>query len=204
MNQQFVRADGKRDIKFSHYWPFVRWIHRWRVDSPYRFPSQLYKEPVMWKSFPGHYLMTRCRVTYICHWNGSSSVQVLVCRLLQMIFSNIFLWNKIRVLGFSNESALLILHATGRTSAEVCCQWSSYHGNSYLIMTSSNGIIFRVTGLCAGNPPVTCEFPPQRPVTRSFNVFFDLRLNKRLSKQLWGWWFETPSRPLWSHCNVSL
>ena len=31
--------------------------------------------------------------------------------------------------------------------------------------------------------------------------FFYLRLNKRLSKQWWGWWFETPSRPLWLHCN---
>ena len=27
-------------------------------------------------------------------------------------------------------------------------------------------------------------------------------LNKRWSKQSWGWWFETPSRPLWRHCNV--
>ena len=56
--------------------------------------------------------------------------------------------------------------------------------------------------LCAGNSPVTGEFPAQRPVTRSFDVFFDLRLNKRLSKQSWGWWFETPSRSLWRHCNV--
>ena len=31
--------------------------------------------------------------------------------------------------------------------------------------------------------------------------FFDLRLNKRLSKQWWGWWFETPSRPVWCHFN---
>ena len=37
--------------------------------------------------------------------------------------------------------------------------------------------------LCAGNSPVTGEFPSQRPVTRSFDAFFDLRLNKRLSKQ---------------------
>ena len=51
--------------------------------------------------------------------------------------------------------------------------------------------------LCAGNSPVTGEFPSQRPVTWSFDVFFDLRLNKRLSKQSWGWWFETLSRPLW-------
>ena len=55
--------------------------------------------------------------------------------------------------------------------------------------------------ICAGNSPVPGEFPAQRPVTRSFDVFFDLRLNKRLSKQSWGWWFETLSRPLWRHCN---
>ena len=56
--------------------------------------------------------------------------------------------------------------------------------------------------LCAGNSPVTGEFPAQRPVTRSFDVFFDLRLNKRLSKQSRDWWFETPSRSLWRHCNA--
>ena len=56
--------------------------------------------------------------------------------------------------------------------------------------------------LCAGNSPVTGEFPSQRPVTRSFDVFFDLCLNKRLSKQSWGWWSETPSSSLWRHCNV--
>ena len=55
--------------------------------------------------------------------------------------------------------------------------------------------------ICAGNSPVPSEFPAQRPVTRGFDVFFDLRPNKRLSKQLWGWWFETPSRPLWCHRN---
>ena len=55
--------------------------------------------------------------------------------------------------------------------------------------------------LCAGNSPVTGEFPAQRPVTRSFGVFFDLHLNIWLSKQSWGWWFETQSSSLWRHCN---
>ena len=54
--------------------------------------------------------------------------------------------------------------------------------------------------ICAGNSPVTGKFPAQRPVTRSFDIFFDLPLNKRLSKQSWSWWFETLSRPLWRHC----
>ena len=55
--------------------------------------------------------------------------------------------------------------------------------------------------ICVGNSPVSSEFPAQRPVTRSFDIFFDLRLNKRLSKQSWGWWFEPLSCPLWRQCN---
>ena len=56
--------------------------------------------------------------------------------------------------------------------------------------------------LCAGNSPVPGEFPTQRPVTRSFDVYFDLHSNKRLGKQSWGWWFETLSWSLWRHRNV--
>ena len=44
--------------------------------------------------------------------------------------------------------------------------------------------------LCAGNSPVTTEFPSQKPVTRYFDVFFYLRLNKCLSKQSRRRWFE--------------
>ena len=67
------------------------------------------------------------------------------------------------------------------------------------MMTSSNGIIFRVTGPWGWE--FTGKFPSQRPVTRSFDVFFDLCLNKRFSKQSLGWWFETPSSSLWRYCN---
>ena len=63
-----------------------------------------------------------------------------------------------------------------------------------LMMTPSNENLFRVT--------VTGEFSSQRPVTRSFDVFFDLCLNKRLSKPSRRHWFETPSRSLWRHCNI--
>ena len=55
--------------------------------------------------------------------------------------------------------------------------------------------------LCTGNSPVPGEFCAQRPVTRRFDVFFVLRLNKRLIKQSWGWWLETPSGSLWRQCN---
>ena len=68
------------------------------------------------------------------------------------------------------------------------------------MMTSWNETFSALLAICVENSPVTGEFPAQRPATRSFDVFFDLHLDKRLSKQ--GWWFETPSCPLWRHCKV--
>ena len=58
--------------------------------------------------------------------------------------------------------------------------------------------------LCAGNSLVTGEFLLQRPVTRSFDVFFDLRLNRRLTKQSWRRWLGTSSRSLWHHYNDTI
>ena len=55
--------------------------------------------------------------------------------------------------------------------------------------------------LCAGNSPVPVNSPHKASITRSFDVFFDLRLNKLLSKQPWGWWFEMLSWSLWLQCN---
>ena len=54
----------------------------------------------------------------------------------------------------------------------------------FYIMASPNGNISALLALCEGNPPANGVSPHmQRPVTRCFDVFFDLRLNKRLSKQ---------------------
>ena len=85
------------------------------------------------------------------------------------------------------------------------CKWAAHKFNIVhpvdATMTSSTGNIFALLALCAGNSPVTGEFSSQRPAMQSFDVFFDLRLNKRLSKQSRRWWFETPSCSLWCHCN---
>ena len=62
-------------------------------------------------------------------------------------------------------------------------------------------IFSALLAICAGNSPVPGEFPAQKPVTRSVDVFFDLHPNKRLSKQWRGWWFKTPSCPLLRHRN---
>ena len=70
-----------------------------------------------------------------------------------------------------------------------------------VMMTSSNGNNFRVTGHLCGEFTGLRWIPSQRPVTRKFDVFFDLRLNKWLNDQSWSWWFETLLRPLWRHCK---
>ena len=77
------------------------------------------------------------------------------------------------------------------------CQWLRGAASGPM-MTPSNRYILRVTDPLCG----VTEFPSQRPVTRRFDVFFDLRLNKRLSKPPRRQWLETPSRPLCRHRNV--
>ena len=103
-------------------------------------------------------------------------------------------------------------HKPGKLSCSFCyfeqCHWYVYgwvstEGTSaQCMMTSSSGNIFRVTGPLCGEFTGPGDFPTQRTVTRSFDVFFDLWLNKRLSKQPWGGWFETPLWSLWRQCNV--
>ena len=111
----------------------------------------------------------------------------------------------------NNPACLTVYYLAGIVLLAVSCihqHVSVHHWHLIVVvqpmMTSSNGNIFRVTGHLRGEFTGPGEFPTQRPVTRSFDVFFDLRLNKRLSKQSWGWWFETLSRPLWRHCNATI
>ena len=61
---------------------------------------------------------------------------------------------------------------------------------TWYMITSSNGNIFRGSGSLCGKPPVAGGFPSQRPVTRGFDVFFDLPMNKGWSKQSIRRWFE--------------
>ena len=69
------------------------------------------------------------------------------------------------------------------------------------MMTSSNGNIFCVTGHLCGEFTGLRWIPRTKPVTPIFDICFDLHLNERLSKQSWGWWFETLSCPFWRQCN---
>ena len=69
------------------------------------------------------------------------------------------------------------------------------------MMTSSNGNIFRVTGHLCGKFTGPRWISHTKASDAELWCFFDLRLNKRLSKQPWGWWFETPAWSLWRHRN---
>ena len=92
------------------------------------------------------------------------------------------MWRQCNGFGKSNDSI-----------QKAICRKSRWH---HQMETFSTLLAF-----CAGNSPVTSEFPMQRPVTRSFDVFFDPCLDQQLSKQQRRWWFETPSHSLWRQCN---
>ena len=80
--------------------------------------------------------------------------------------------------------------------------WLQYNEQQYAWWRHQMKTFSALLALCAGHSTVTGEFPSQRPVTRSFDVFFNLCLNKRLNKQSKRWWFQTPSRYSWRQCNV--
>ena len=95
-------------------------------------------------------------------------------------------WSIISSLGLSGEQDYVSSHDVNKRQLSDTLK----PGYAYTMMTSSNGNIFRLTSHLCGE--FTGEFPSQRPVTRSLDVFVDLCQNKWLSKQSWGWWFETP------------
>ena len=88
-----------------------------------------------------------------------------------------------------------------RMSKSISIGWCKITFQRNDLMTSSNGNIFRFTGPLWGESTGHQWIPSQEPMTRSFSIFFDLRLNKRLRKQSKRWWFETPSPSLCRHCN---
>ena len=97
-----------------------------------------------------------------------------------------------KLFGVHRNSLLLCTHSYIYNNSLSALSWWRHQVETF----------FALLALCARNSPVTGEFPAQRPVTRGFDVFFDLCLKKRLSIQSWGSSFETLSRPLWRHSNV--
>ena len=105
----------------------------------------------------------------------------------------IFMVTQIQVMHVAVDDMDYYIRDTQYTGHILCSTWWRHQMETFSALLA----------ICAENSPVPGEFSTQRPVTRSFDVYFDLRPNKGLSKQLWGWWFETQSCPLWRHRNDS-
>ena len=130
----------------------------------------------------------------ISHMTSCKWQHTLYNNMVHWIFSHVWLCDKETLCRHNIHKLVVSQH-----SCKIHWLRTNNEMYDFSMMTSSNGNIFRVTGLLCG------EFIGhrwKRPVTRSFGVFFGLRLNKQLSKPSWGWWFETPSRSLWRQCNV--
>ena len=97
-----------------------------------------------------------------------------------------------------------ILISMTQSVAEMPGKQSGIAANVLSMMTSSNRNIFRVTGHLCGEFTGPRWIPHTKVSDAELWSFFDVRLNKRLSKQSWGWWFETLWRPLWRHRNAFL
>ena len=121
-------------------------------------------------------------------------------------------WNRyiVILIKFSLLASAEVVKITVQPMIKILSKWQHFcfsecHMKTHLCFFKHDDVIkwkhYRVTGPLCGEVTGPGEFPKQRPVTRSFDVFFDLRLNKRLSKQWWGCWFETPSWSLWRHCS---
>ena len=127
--------------------------------------------------------------------------------LAYLLFCAVYWSREPRVFRRLSRSCLYLLQPPTKISSIYiffCLYKSAVTIFGHSMMTSSIRNIFLVTVHLCGEFTVRLWIPAQRPVTRSFDVFLDLRLNKRLSKPRWCWRFETPSRPLWRHCNATV
>ena len=136
------------------------------------------------------------------HFNGDENIVIMPVPRQAIIWANVGLL-LIGPLGILVKFESTYLNLQARKLTSKCCL-STKLRPFFLGLTwwsHETEIFSALLAICEGNWPVIGEFPSQRPMTRSFDVFFDLCLNTRLSKQMGPRWFETPSCSLWRHCN---
>ena len=165
---------------------FVWGIHRWPVNSPH-------KGPVTRKMFPFNdvIMIWKCRIHF---------VQVAVCSspgwwFSMQVTSSLGQGARQRIGSIRHQLPLLL------TWIDLMPAWISNYIRYKVIIKWKHF-------------PRYCPFvwgihrssvnSPHKGQWRVALMFSSICLNKRLSKHWWGWWFETPSCPLWRHCNASL
>ena len=135
---------------------------------------------------------------YFCRLNCSYPNDSHLYWECQYLDISIYSFRFLQILRVTNNRERYFCGSMGAICIHKCLSLISVWPK--FMMTSSNGNIFCVTGPWYGEFTGHRWIPPQRPVTRSFDVFFDLRLNRRLGKQSRRWLFDTPWRLLWRHC----
>ena len=204
-------ADQRR-YQSSASLAFVGGIHRWPLNSSHTGPvTRIFSICWLYLKYNFH---SAALLIYTCADPPTSSW------LLQMSWHRLFTKTSASTKLTHLSSLRWMNHTTKRLHyisaiRKLCLRPTTYHfllltglfsnNNDALCffssLTFSRSLIWwrhqmetfsALLALIAGNSPVTGEFPSQRPVTRSFDVFFDLRLNKRLSKQSRSRWFERP------------
>ena len=153
---------------------FVRRIHRWPLDSPHKAEGSNAENVSIWWR---HHIIAIRRVKNLISPANLSFVWpfslVLCDRRSLRAAPNHYL----------NQCWLIIQNGLLRTiDRDIFNLWWRHQMEK----------ISALLAICAGNSPVT------KANDAELWCFFYLHLNKRLSKQSWGWWFETPSRSLWS------
>ena len=145
--------------------------------------------------------------TGISAWAIKKSVPTEVCQPNSVVWD--YVTHRVTLMS-GHMLTIFVLNALTGTCVEawackilICCRfrWHGCDFNPKSCWRHQMETFSALLALCAGNSRVTCDFPSQTAVTRSFDVFFDKRLDKRLSKQSRRWGFETLSSPLWRHCN---
>ena len=181
---------------------------RWRHNG---HDSVSNHQPHRWNHQPHHCLLNRLfrrrskkiselRVTGLCVGNspGTGEFPAQMASNAENVSISwrhhahlLFKWNAV-------NSTLIFIPISAWSAREI----GNFHTTSLYRMTSSNGNISALLDLCAGihRSPVDSLHNGQWR-GRSFDVFFDLHLNKQLSKHSRRWWFEAPSRSLWRHFN---
>ena len=184
IQQGFLHDDVIKWKHFPRYWPFVRGIHRSPVNSPQKgqwHRALIFSLMRVWINGCVNNREAGDLRRYRAHYDVSVMVSLVFsvcpCKYIYIKLATSLMthhWSSYIITFLWNTNALVL--------ATLCHQMET---------------LSALLALCEGNPPVIS----QRPVTRSFVVFFDLRLNKRLSKQSRRQWFGTPSRSLWRPCN---
>ena len=133
----------------------------WQCVFFYQYSKACYKFGMIWNWFVRRHCWVTGRATWI------RNIYMITESQLYLIHKTVWwLWNFCHV-KFTQQCQCWV-HSLGGEwiFTEIYCSWWCHQMETFSLLLA----------LCVGNSPVTGEFPSQRPVTRSFDILFDLHL----------------------------